>query len=127
MSEWKNDVIAICPESLTDVANEFSAAIGVSIADNQTFDRCLYEDSEGNKYSVIHSPMKDIALTKIESALVRPDFDTNSIDMVKAETGRGLLQWDFTDLPNKISCKSSADFHGALAEAGLTLIPVVYV
>ena len=52
-TEFKYNVVFICPEIIKDKANQLACIMGSSIADITTFNLINYEDADLNKYSVI--------------------------------------------------------------------------
>ena len=128
--DWNYTITLLVSEATKDKANHLAAAIGLSMADINTFQNCTYE--KGDKcYGIEQSLLKDSALSKAGEALTRPDFDVDEqIDMVKAEEARQLIVWDdFSDIDNKIVCVLSGNpdpsntIKAAAAKAGVTAIP----
>jgi len=124
-SEYTSDLLVICPESKSDIANHLAAAIGESSEDLTTFDNTAFKDGLGNKYHIVIARVKPVALDKAGNVLVRPSWDADSdIDLVKAGEAQALIQWDFNDLPNKLSCAIDMTMIDAMTSAGLSIIPM---
>ncbi len=81
-----------CPEALKDAANHYAMAVGASQADQLTFHPVLYEDGSGNRFACASLPIRTSLLTKAQSTLVRPAWDTgNIINMADAVAAQNVL------------------------------------
>lgn len=70
--------VGICPESMMDAANQFSAVIGMSMDDARTYRSALWTDGK-TKFSIATHDA-DIDLNQVLSfPLVRPDWDVDEI------------------------------------------------
>lgn len=134
MTDWKYMLTITVSDSNRDVANHLAAAIGSSVAELRTFIGCNYEKPDQSPFCLRQSPLKEVAVSKIQGPLTeedRPDWDKNNeVDMVKAEQGRLMIVWDdFTDIDNKIVCVKSDNpdaentIQASAIKAGLIVIP----
>lgn len=126
MGEWIKSLAVICPEHLCDDANHLAACVGVSLQDFYTFNYCGWEDSLGNKYSVIQTLLKQAGEDKLSGQLVRPDFDVAmAIDLVKASNAQSKMTFIHNDIENKITCSYSMGLRDLAISCGLTQIEEV--
>lgn len=128
MTEWVKSLSVVCPEALCDQANHLAACVGISMEDMKTFNGCHYEDSQGNKYSVIQTLLKQVAEDKLGTALERPDFDTlNEIDLTAASIAQALMTFELDDVQASITCSYDLSLGELASACGLSqIIPELY-
>ena len=117
----------ICCTPNIDEVNELACVCGKSMADRGSFNSSIYEDADGNTYSVVSSIVSDDFQTKIASPLSLPDFDDGSLSLELASAAQAKISFELDDIVNNITARYSENIDEAyefITEAGLTLIPI---
>ena len=73
-TEYVHNILVACPESLIEPGNHFAVAVGESAGSFETFGNLNYQDSDGNKYSVIWTGCTDLLFAYALSQLQHRDF-----------------------------------------------------
>lgn len=125
MTDFIHMLTVICPELHADKANHLAAVLSRDPNGLNSFTSVNYEDELGNRYLVINTRMKQVALDDAGGVLVRPDCDTeNQIDMIKAAEAQTLIKWDLSDVTGSLTCSLDPDYFGFIESAGLIKIQV---
>ena len=112
-----------CPEDLRDDANELAMVLGYGPEDAQTYGALNWQDAEGNLYACASLPVSDVFTTAAQSALQRPEWDTdNLVNMTWAGRAQAALVFSpvpVLALPDKLTACVGDDGLAVLTAMGL--------
>jgi hypothetical protein len=118
-TEYIYNVVFICPESLQTESNQLACIMGLTAEDVNTFNNLFYENSSGDKFSVVATVATQNFIDSMQSGVLYPlpshaagcdrDQAVTAFDSVNTFSG---LQY-YVDTP----------VQNAISGMGLTLIP----
>ena len=116
-----------CPEALRDDANQLAMVLGYGPADAETYGTPNWQDADGNLYACASLPVSDTFVSKAQSTLSRPAWDTDShVNMDAAWWAQEALVFSLTPvtaMPDKLTACAGDDALATLAAMGLTRAP----
>ena len=85
-------ITVACPESMMYNANQLAMCLARTKADEGTYDRAVWTDNDKNLYSVASFVVPPEWITKAQSPIVRPLWDTDEyINMTAANLAHNAL------------------------------------
>jgi hypothetical protein len=122
-----------CPASLISDANHLAMVLGLGPDDARTYGPAAYEDAQGNAYAVANGQVSDAFVGKAQSALERPEWDTEpyQVNMAAAQRAQAALVFAVYDpeaimpiaSPNALVAIGGLDGLQTIEALGLTPIP----
>ena len=117
-----------CPDALRDDANQLAMVLGYGPADAETYGGLNWQDAGGNLYACASLPVSDAFVSKAQSTLSRPAWDTdNIIDMDAARRAQAALVFSLTPvtaMPDRLTACAGDDALATLAAMGPTQVEV---
>ena len=117
-----------CPDALRGDANNLAMVLGYRPDDAETYVGLNWHDVDGNLYACASLPVSDAFVSKAQSTLSRPAWDTdNIIDMDAARRAQAALVFSLTPvtaMPDKLTACVGDDALATLAAMGLTQVEV---
>lgn len=120
-TEYTRTITIACPESLFTEANHLACLMGESANDINTFNNAHWQDASGNKYGVIHTVVKPIFFSPLQTNELpaTPDHGIGIVDRTLAQTA-----FDSMNSAGGILFAYDTDFNTKMTEWGITQIPV---
>jgi len=117
-----------CPDALRDDANHFAMVLGYGPSDAETYVALNWHDVDGNLYACASLPVSDTFVSKAQSTLSRPAWDTDShVNMAGANRAQAALVFSLEAVevaPDKLTACAGDDALATLAAMGLTQVEV---
>jgi len=117
-----------CPEALRDDANQLAMVLGYGPSDAETYVALNWQDAGGNLFACASLIVSDTFVSKAQSTLSRPSWDTDShVNMAAANSAQAALVFSMTPvtaMPDKLTACAGDDALAVLAAMGLTQVEV---
>ena len=117
-----------CPDALRDDVNNLAMVLGYGPYDAETYGSLNWEDAASKIYACASLIASDTFVSKAQSTLSRPAWDTdNIIDMDAARRAQAALVFSLTPvtaMPDKLTACAGDDALATLAAMGLTQVEV---
>ena len=117
-----------CPAAWRPDANHFAMALGYGPSDAETYVPLNWHDVDGNLYACASLIVSDTFVSKAQSTLSRPSWDTDShVNMAAANSAQAALVFSMTPvtaMPDKLTACAGDDALATLAAMGLTQVEV---
>lgn len=115
-----------CPAALVSDANALGAALGMSMADVETYRALAWQDAQGNRYACASLEVTEAWLEGAQRPLARPEWDSAAqIDMAAAARAQAavvLLTEPAPAAPTDLTAMIWPEGREAIALMGLTAI-----
>ena len=111
------------PEQHLGKANQLAMALGLSVADEQTYSELSYTDNNDNLYAVASFIASTGIIDSAQNTLTRPLWDEEeAIDMSQAEQAKNLVAFDTAASVDIISAIINDDGLAAIDLMNLTIV-----
>jgi hypothetical protein len=118
-TEYIYKVVFICPESLQTESNQLACIMGLTAEDVNTFNNLFYENSSGDKFSVVATVATQSFIDQQQSGV--PEILPPHAE--GCDRDQAVIAFDSIDTELGLQFFVNVQVQNAIAGMGLTLIP----
>ena len=118
-TEYTYNVAFICPETLQAEANQLACIMGITAEDVNTFNNVFYQESNGNKFSVIAT----VATQNFINSMVSGVPSRLPSHAAGCDRDDAVEAWDSLNEVGGLQYYINTPVQNAITGMGLTLIP----
>jgi hypothetical protein len=118
-TEYIYNVVFICPESLQTESNQLACIMGLTAEDVNTFNNLFYENSNGDKFSVVATVATQNFIDSMQSGVLYP----LPAHAAGCDRNQAVTAFDSINTITGLQYYVGTTVQNAIAGMGLTLIP----